>query len=127
MCYSFTNSKSYLAFLGGRSPGGSYTYISNWLKEQSQEPLTYAHGLIKSAFDNSQKVGKTYLITETNTVKTSVIASYLWITLDPNLQEKILYRPNNWMLEMIEASKKEEMTSLLTTPLRTFGILQMIL
>ena len=80
---SFTNCKSCLSFLGSRSPWGAYMYVTNWLKQQSKEPLKYPKELVKSVFDNNQKVGKTYLISETNIVPTSVITSYLWITLDP--------------------------------------------
>ena len=62
---SFTNCKSYISFLENRSPGGSYTYINNWLKEQGKEPLTYPSGLVKSVFDNSKKICRTYLVSET--------------------------------------------------------------
>ena len=54
-------------FLGNSCPGGSYTYVNNWLKEQGKEPITYPSGLIKSLFSNSKKVCQTYLISETKT------------------------------------------------------------
>ena len=66
LCYVLTNSKLFLNFIGKRSPGGSYTYICNWLKEKSTEPLTFPNGLVKCVFDNSQKIGKTHLISSIN-------------------------------------------------------------
>ena len=65
LCYSYTNCKSFLNFLGDRSPGGAYSFLCNWLQKQSKEPLEFPEGLVKSIFDNSQKVGKTYLISGT--------------------------------------------------------------
>ena len=56
LCYSFTNCKSFLNFVGSRSPGGRYTYITNWLKKQSMETISFPQGLVKAVFDNSQKV-----------------------------------------------------------------------
>lgn len=41
LCYTFANCKSYLSFLGNRCPGGSYTYVDNWLKELGKKSLTY--------------------------------------------------------------------------------------
>ena len=35
LCYSMTNSKTYLNFIGSRSPGGGYSFITNWLKQQN--------------------------------------------------------------------------------------------
>lgn len=100
MCYTYTNCKTYLNFMGSRSPGGAYTYLSNWLKELSKDPLEFPIGLVKSVFDNSQKVGKTYLISGTNIVPTSVITSHLWITLDKNnaMQNDDTFSPSKWML-----------------------------
>ena len=119
LCYSFSNSKSYMTFMGNRSPGGSYTYLSKWLKDQSKKPLKYPAGLVKSVFDNSQKVGKTYLISETNVVPTSVITSHLWITLDKfnNLQENKRYQPGKWMWKEVD---KVALKSALTAPTDKF-------
>ena len=36
LCYSFTNSKSYLSFLGNRSPGGSYSLCKKVVKGSKQ-------------------------------------------------------------------------------------------
>ncbi len=103
LCYTFTNCKSQLSFLGNRCPGGSYTYVNNWLREQGINELLFPPGLVKSVFDNVQKIGKTHLISETNVVKTSVITSQLWVTLDPesDLQEDIACKPLKWMWEKV--------------------------
>lgn len=83
LCYSLTNCKSYLNFLASRSPRGGYTYICNWLRNQSKTPIEFPNGnLVKCVFDNSQKIGKTYLISATNKVPTSVITSQMWVTFD---------------------------------------------
>lgn len=122
LCYSFTNCKSYLSFLGNRSSGGSYSYITQWLKDQSKTPIAYPNGMVKSVFDNSQKVGKTYLISETNVVKTSVITSHLWITLDSasKLQEQQKYQPANWMWEKVSNSTQSNIIDYLTKPQNIF-------
>ena len=39
LCYSFTNSKSYMTFMGNRSPGGSYTYLSKVAERSEQETV----------------------------------------------------------------------------------------
>ena len=122
LCYSFTNSKSYLSFLGSRSPGGSYSYVTKWLKDQSKDPIKYPSGLVKSVFDNSQKVGKTYTITGTNIVPTSVITSHLWITLDKysDLQEQLKYKPGEWMWEEIDQDTSSKLIEFLTKPSENF-------
>ena len=76
LCYSFTNSKSYANFLGNRFPCGSYTYLTSWLKQQASNPLKFCNDLCKAVFDNNQKIGKTYLVSETNKVPSSVMTSH---------------------------------------------------
>jgi len=122
LCYSFTNSKSHLSFLGSRSPGGSYSYVTSWLKDQSKDLIKYPSGLVKSVFDNSQKVGKTYAITGTNIVPTSVITSHLWITLDKSsdLQEQLKYKPGEWMWKEIDQETSSKLIELLTKPRENF-------
>ena len=99
LCYSMTNCKTYLNFISSRSPGGGYSYITNWLKEQNIVEKPFPKGLVKSVFDNNQKVGKTYLISERNIVPTSVITSHLYITLDSECQmeEDVNFEPDKWM------------------------------
>ena len=82
MSYIFTNCKSYCSFIGSRSPGGSYSYIQNWLNQQSHTAIPFPEGLAKSVFDNNQKVGKTYVITGDNTVPTIFMTSHLHIIFD---------------------------------------------
>ena len=117
MCYSFTNSKLYANFLGNRAPGGSYSYLVSWLKEQASEPLKFPDGLCKAIFDNSQKIGKTYLISGDNVVPTSVITSHLWLTLDPNstIQSNQMYKPTNWMWEMVNNETEHLLLKSLTS------------
>lgn len=118
LCYSYTNCKTYLNFLGERSPGGAYTFICNWLKEQSKEPIPYPDGLAKSVFDNSQKIGKTYLISGTNIVPTSVITSHLWIILDQqnNMQKTETLSPRNWMFKSLSNEQRLLLIETLSKP-----------
>ena len=118
LCYSYTNCKSYLNFVGNRSPGGGYTHMCNWLKEQSKEPLTFPDGLAKAVFDNNQKIGKTYLITGTNKVPTSVITSHLWISLDKQnkMQTAKEFTPENWMFKEMSTEDSTNVKKLLTEP-----------
>ena len=99
-------------------PGGSYSYLVSWLKEQSSEPLKFPDGLCKAVFDNNQKLGKTYLISGNNIVPTSVMTSYLWVTLDPNctMQEKLRCKPVNWMWEAIDKDIESKLLTALTSP-----------
>ena len=53
LCYSLTNSKSFTNFMGSRSPGGAYTYITKWLRAQSKSEIPFPTGLVKSVFDNN--------------------------------------------------------------------------
>ena len=118
LCYSLTNCKSYLNYIASRSPGGGYTYIANWLKQQCKQPNPFPTGLVKAVFDNNQKVGKTYLISETNVVPTSVITSNLSIVLDPNstIQENSRLKPDNWMWNILDEEFKEKMFKIMTEP-----------
>lgn len=108
-----------MTFMGNRSPGGSYTNLSKWLRDQSKKPLKYPTGLVKSVFDNSQKVGKTYLISETNIVPTSIITSHLLITLDKSnkLQENKRFQPGEWMWKVVD---KVDLKRSLTAPSNKF-------
>ena len=109
--------------MGSRSPGGAYTYLTNWLKEQSKGPLEFPKGLVKSVFDNSQKVGKTYLISGTNTIPTSVITSHLWITLDKgnDIQNDVKFSPSELMLgKTLTENQSKELLENLTKPSERF-------
>ena len=121
LCYTLTNSKSLTNFMGSRSPGGAYTYITKWLRDQSKNEIPFPKGLVKSVFDNSQKVGKTYLISETNIVPTSVITSHLWIVFDESskLQENIRFKPSSWMSKDIDESS---IINRLTKPTDNFRV-----
>ena len=122
LCYSLTNCKSFLNFMSTRSPGGGYTYITNWLRDQSKDPIKFPSGLVKCVFDNSQKIGKTYLISTTNTVPTSVITSQIWITLDKNdaMQTFEEYTPVNWIENELTPEQERELIQTLTTPSQQF-------
>ena len=103
LSYSFTNCKSYSNFLGSRCPGGSYTYISSWLSDQTNSPILFPNGVVKAVFDNNQKIGRTHLITGNNIVPTSVMTSHIWLVLDQSmLQEDANLSPQRWMWSVTE-------------------------
>lgn len=56
LCYSLTNCKTFMNFIGSRSPGGGYTHVANWLRQQCREEKPFPSGLVKAVFDNSQKI-----------------------------------------------------------------------
>jgi len=103
--------------MGNRAPGGSYFYINTWLNVQASHPLKFPDGFVKAIFDNNQKVGRTYMITGTNTVPTSVMTSHLWVTLDPDstVQSNSLYKPENWMWSEKNPAHKQMMIDFFTT------------
>ena len=125
MCYCYTNCKSILNFLGSRSPGGAYTHICTWLKDQSKEPLKFPNGLVKSVFDNNQKIGKKYLISGTNTVPTSVITSNMWITLEEEneMPNDGNYSPKKWLLhKTLSQIQINDLIEKLTKPSNQFRL-----
>ena len=85
---------------------------------EKSNAIPFPSGLVKAVFDNNQKVGKTYLISETNIVPTSVITSHLWITLDPEskMQENQNFKADQWMrTEVNDTIKKQILKTLSET------------
>lgn len=117
LSYSFTNCKTFTNFMGNRSPGGSYSYIASWLNEQANNPISFPSGVVKVIFDNNQKIGRTYVITGTNIVPTSVITSQLWVTLDKRslIQNEIICKPKNWMWTEKTVNNKENLITFFKT------------
>ena len=109
--YTCSNSKINCNFQGSLSPGGSYSSLSLWLKQQACEPIAFPKGMVKNVFDNNQKVGKTYIITGDNKVPTTVMTSHLWITLDKNStkQNDVIYKPQSWMWPYATIQTTEEL------------------
>ena len=108
LCYSFTNCKTFINLASSHSPDGGYAFIKNWLKEQSKSELKCPSGIVKSVFDNNQKIGRTYVISETNTVPTSITTSHIWLVLDAErkMHEMAQFKRSNW----IAKPNKEEKT-----------------
>ena len=79
---------------------------------------------MKAIFDNSQKVGKTYLISSTNIVPTSVITSHLWVVLDEQseVQNKKELSPINWIYSPLSQAKKTALVNLLSKPSMEYRI-----
>ena len=82
------------------APGGSNPYLQQWLNQQSDKEIVSPAGLVKSVFDNNQKVGKIWcVITGDNVVPAIVITSHLNVTFDPesSLQNNESLNSENWM------------------------------
>ena len=45
--YSLTNSKTCANVFGGRTPGGSYSYLTSWLNQQGHDPVQFPDGIVK--------------------------------------------------------------------------------
>ena len=114
LAYSLTNCKKYSNFLGSRSPGGSYYYLSSWLNQQADNPIKCPPGLIKAVFDNNQKIGRTYAITGNNTVPSIVMTSHLWITFESGneIQNRIDLKPDSWMWNLNVDTEKNVLNML---------------
>ena len=76
-----------------------------------------SNGLCKSVFDNNQSIGKTYLISGTNKVPSSVITSHLWITLDANntIQNVQSFNPTNWTFKPLSSETNEKLLKTLSS------------
>lgn len=48
LSYLLTNSETISNFVGSRSPGGSNSYIVNWLNDQANGPIHCPSGVIKA-------------------------------------------------------------------------------
>ena len=81
------------------TPSGGYSYLSNWLNELANGPISFPPGLARAIFDNNQKVGRTYIITGDNKVPTTTMTSHLWLTLDESSRHQEIEElmPKNWM------------------------------
>ena len=61
--------------------GGQYDTISNWLSNLSSSPAEPPKGDVDHAFDNNQKIGKTWHVSVNNKVKASVTATDIWLSI----------------------------------------------
>lgn len=63
---------------GAATGGGQYDTISNWLTDLASLPVIPPDGDVGHAFDNNQKVGKTWHVAVENKVKSSVITTHIY-------------------------------------------------
>ena len=64
--------------------GGQYDTISNWLVDLASSPVIPPEGDLGHAFDNNQRIEKTWHIEVDSKVKASVITTHIWLSLDKN-------------------------------------------
>ena len=97
LTYGVSNSKLLVNYNGSTSAGGSYSYISKWLRTSASEPLPFPKGLVRSVFDNEQVIGKTYTVKVNNKVSSNVVTSHEHIIIDESsqIQSAIELKPEN--------------------------------
>ena len=79
--YIETGSISIVDMNGTITGGGQYDNISNWLSNLSSSPVEPLKGDVEYAFDNIQKIGKTWHVSVDNKVKPSVMTTHRWLPI----------------------------------------------
>ena len=82
--YVETGSRQTIDLNGASTGGGQYDTISNWLVDLASSPVIPPEGDLGHAFDNNQRIGKTWHIEVDRKVKASVITTHIWLSLDKN-------------------------------------------
>ena len=116
LTYSYSHSRKLIAYNACVSPGGSNTYLSQWLTEQSTYEVPFPKGFTKCVFDNQQVIGKTRTVKADNKVPSSVITSHCYISIncDDLIQNDPAFKPEQWIFgeitdEINESMKTEEL------------------
>ena len=79
---------------GATKPAETYSYLSNWLSEQSKDELEFPEGVVRCLFDNEQVVGKRYSVkSDQNTVPMSVITSHACMVIDSDVTLQTCPKP----------------------------------
>ena len=106
--YVETGSRQIIDLNGAATGGGQSDMISNWLTNLASLPVYAPDGDVGHAFDNNQKVGKTWHVAVDGKVKSSVITMHIWLSLDKtgHLQENKNLKPaqryeNKSLMKMI--------------------------
>ena len=78
------------------------------LVDQATNPVKYPEGLFRSAFDNEQKIGKTWKIGKDKKLKTSVVTSSAISQLEPNcmIQNDVKFSPKSWLFSTLTPEEK---------------------
>lgn len=93
--YSLSKSKSIITEIGSVIPGGSYNTLKSWIENQGTT-LDFPSQDCIVAFDNNQKVGKSWKIRADNKVTSSVITSVCCANFSGNLQMNANLKPRSW-------------------------------
>ena len=96
--YVDTGSRQVIDLNGASTGGGQYDTISNWLVDLASSPVIAPDGDLGHAFDNNQKIGKTWHVEFDSKVKASVITTHIWLSLDKTglLQSNEKLKPVQW-------------------------------
>ena len=93
--YVETGSRQTIDLNGASTGSGQYDTNSNWLVDLASSPVIPPEGDLGHAFDNNQRIAKTWHIEVDSKVKASVITTHIWLSLDKNgkLQESKNLKP----------------------------------
>ena len=58
VAYVASNSRLVTELMGRLGPGGSYTLLKQWLKQNVGDPVLVPEGVVNIAFDNEQRLIK---------------------------------------------------------------------
>ena len=96
--YVETGSRQIIDLNGAATRGGQYDTITNCLTKLASSPVYAPDCDVGHAFDNNQKVGKTWYAAVDSKVKLSIIATHIWLLLNKtgHLQENKNLKPAQW-------------------------------
>ena len=63
-CYVESGSRIIVDLIGTTNGGGCYDTIKNWLSDLTGNPIQLPDGDLGQAFDNNQKIGKAWPVSE---------------------------------------------------------------
>ena len=96
--YGKTGSRQIIDLNEASTGGGQYDTISNLLVGLASSPVIPPEGDLGHAFDNNQRIAKTWHIEVDSKVKASVITTHIWLSLNKNgkLEESKNLKPVQW-------------------------------
>ena len=77
VAYAVCNSRIVIEVTGRIGPGGSYTLLKQWLKQNIGQPAKVPDGVVAIALDNKQRLIRNYLTRADGKVKLDIITNIL--------------------------------------------------
>ena len=88
--YGKTGSRQIIDLNEASTGGGQYDTISNLLVDLASSPVIPPEGDLGHAYDNNQRIAKTWHIEVDSKVKVSVITTHIWLSLIKMVNSKNL-------------------------------------